>query len=57
MSIGNFLQSFGNFGINSPPIEQIVQIVASFPNVVDQYEIEAAIRNLSNTASQYANRK
>ena len=43
--------------VNTQPLEQIVQIEASFPGVVDRYEIEEAIRNLSNTASQYANRK
>ena len=38
-------------------LEQKVSIEASFPNVQDRYEIEAAFNNLINTASQFANRK
>jgi len=36
-------------------IEQNVHINAEFPNVVDQYEIQEALSNLSNNASQYLN--
>ena len=35
------------------PIEQTVQISAEFPGVTDQYEIQEALSNLSNDASQY----
>ena len=37
------------------PIEQTVQIQAEFPGVTDQYEIQEALSNLSNDASQYLN--
>ena len=38
-------------------LEQNVHIEATFPNVTDHNEIEEAMKNLVNTASQYANRK
>lgn len=38
-------------------LEQKVEITAEFPNVSDHNEIEEALMNLTNTASQYANRK
>jgi hypothetical protein len=38
-------------------LEQEVTIHAEFPNVTDHNEIEEALNNLVNTASQYANRK
>lgn len=38
-------------------IEQQVTIQAEFPNVSDHNEVEEAIYNLINTASQYANRQ
>lgn len=38
-------------------LEQKVEITAEFPNVTDHNEIEEALMNLTNTASQYANRK
>lgn len=38
-------------------MEQNVHIDATFPNVRDASEIEAALNNLTNRASQYANRK
>lgn len=38
-------------------LEQNVHINASFPNVTDHNEIEEALNNLVNRASQYANRK
>ena len=44
----------GNFG-NS--LEQQVHIEANFPNVQSHTEIEMAINNLINSASQYVNRK
>lgn len=37
-------------------LEQNVHITAEFPNVNNHNEIEEALRNLINTASQYANR-
>lgn len=59
----NLLQDFnisnvGN-GINKSKdtLEQDVTIHAEFPNVQDHNEIEMALSNLVNTASQYANRK
>ena len=38
-------------------LDQNVHIDATFPNVTDHNEIEAAFDNLINKASQYANRK
>ena len=38
-------------------LEQYVEIKADFPNVSSHTEIEEAISNLINTASQYANRR
>ena len=46
--------------INSPAdqiLQQEVTIHADFPNVTDHNEIEMAIDNLINAASQYAYRK
>lgn len=45
--------SHSNEGI----LEQSVHIEASFPGVTDHNEVELAMTNLINTASQYANRK
>lgn len=45
-----------NFGSKNV-IEQDVTIHAEFPNVTDHNEVEMALSNLINTASQYANRK
>jgi hypothetical protein len=45
-----------NFG-GKNVVEQDVTIHAEFPNVTDHNEIEMALSNLVNTASQYANRK
>jgi hypothetical protein len=42
---------------NQDLLEQNVHIEASFPNVQDRNEIEEALNNLVNKASQYANRK
>lgn len=38
-------------------LQQEVHITAEFPNATDHNEIEEAFRNLTNLASQYANRK
>lgn len=48
----NFFNAMGG-GI----LEQQVSIEATFPNVTDHREIEEALGNLINTASQFANRK
>jgi len=46
------------FNMNNHDIlEQNVHIEASFPGVQDRNEIEEALNNIINTASQYANRK
>ena len=45
--------SFGS-GNNSQTLEQNVHIEASFPNVTDHFEIEQALNNLVNRASQFA---
>lgn len=50
-TIGGVLKS------SSWTIEQNVHIDASFPNVQDHNEIEEAINDLINSATQYANRK
>lgn len=42
---------------NMAELQQAVTITAEFPNVVDHSEIEMALNNLVNEASQYANRK
>lgn len=42
---------------NNQSLQQEVTIHADFPNVTDHNEVEAALNNLINTASQYANRK
>lgn len=42
---------------NEGVLEQNVHIEASFPGVTDHNEVELAMTNLINTASQYANRK
>lgn len=53
----NALSTLGLQGVqNSGTINQNVHIDASFPNVADRYEIEAAFANLVNMASQYAYR-
>ena len=43
--------------LKSETLDQNVHIDATFPNVTDHNEIEAAFDNLINKASQYANRK
>ena len=47
---------YGSFG-EAEALEQNVHIEASFPNVSDHNEIEEALNNLINRASQYAHRK
>ena len=42
---------------NIQTLEQMVHITAEFPYATDHNEIQEAFKNLTNTASQYANRK
>lgn len=44
-------------GAMSSALEQNVHIDASFPNVESHTEIELALNNLINSATQYVNRK
>lgn len=53
MSVATFGNGFGQGGT----LDQNVHIEASFPNVQDHREIEEAINNLINTASQFAYRQ
>ena len=53
----NFDTIGGALKSSSWTIEQNVHIDASFPNVQDHNEVEEAINNLINSATQYANRK
>lgn len=46
-----------NISTQSQILEQQVTIHAEFPNVIDHYEIETALNDIVNSASQYANRK
>ena len=48
--------SLNNVG-SADTLEQQVHIDATFPNVSDHNEIELALNNLVNSASQYVNRK
>jgi len=43
--------------VGSTGLQQQVHIDASFPNVQSHNEIELALNNLINSASQYVNRK
>ena len=45
--------SLKDYSYPDQTIEQTVQINAEFPNATDQYEIQEALANLSNNASQY----
>ena len=51
----DFINTIGfGSGNNSQTLEQNVHIEASFPNVTDHFEIEQALNNLVNRASQFA---
>ena len=52
---GNLTPS--SVGSTDGTLQQEVHIEASFPGVTDNNEIELALDNLINSASQYANRK
>lgn len=52
--LANYRTSIGNGG---ETLQQEVHITAEFPNATDHNEIEEAFKNLTNLASQYANRK
>lgn len=56
-SVSNINTGFNYSNMNSNSLEQNVHIEASFPNATDHNEIELALTNLVNRASQYANRK
>ena len=47
----------GNINTSGDTLQQEVHITAEFPNATNHSEIEEAFRNLTNLASQYANRK
>ena len=51
------LQAFTLSQSNAQTLQQEVTIHAEFPNVQDHNEIELALADLVNAASQYANRK
>ena len=55
--LGGMLSSPRYGGFDSEPLEQNVHIEASFPSVTDHNEIEEALNNLINRASQYTHRK
>lgn len=55
--LGGLLSSPRYSGFDSESLEQNVHIEASFPSVTDHNEIEDALNNLINRASQYAHRK
>ena len=51
----DFINTIGfGSGNNNQTLEQNVHIEASFPNVTDHFEIEQALNNLVNRASQFA---
>ena len=52
--LANYRASIDNSG---ETLQQEVHITAEFPNATDHNEIEEAFKNLTNLASQYANRK
>ena len=52
--LANYRASISNSG---ETLQQEVHITAEFPNATDHNEIEEAFKNLTNLASQYANRK
>lgn len=54
--LGGLLSSPRYGGFDNEPLEQNVHIEASFPSVTDHNEIEDALNNLINRASQYAHR-
>ena len=56
--ISGMLNSPTYYDYNEPQtLEQQVHIEVSFPNVSDRNEIEEAMTNLINRASQFVNRK
>lgn len=55
--LGNIGAGLNNLNLTSGTLDQNVSISASFPNVVDHNEIEEALNNLVNKASQYAFRE
>ena len=59
ISLQSILPNLNNLtpNLSQQSLEQEVTIHAEFPNVNDHNEVEIALKNLINTASQYANRK
>jgi hypothetical protein len=59
--LGNFANSIMGAGqlamAGTSTMDQNVHIEANFPNVQSHSEIEMALNNLVNSASQYVNRK
>ena len=58
--LDSFTDSISNIvpaNTTTQPLDQNVHIEASFPNVQSHSEIELALNNLINSASQYVNRK
>ena len=55
--VGGILASSTAVSAPSSSLDQNVHIEASFPGVTDRNEIEEALNNLVNKASQYANRQ
>lgn len=47
----------GLIGVPNSTLDQNVHIEANFPNVESHTEIETALNNLINSASQYVNRR
>ena len=55
--IGSLGKVYSAIHTGGDTLQQEVHITAEFPNATDHNEIEEAFRNLTNLASQYANRK
>jgi hypothetical protein len=57
-NIANAITNSGSFAMaGTGTLDQNVHIEANFPNVQSHTEIELALNNLVNSASQYVNRK
>lgn len=57
LGLGNMAGQINYRGNENQDIQQEVYITAEFPNVTSSNEIEQALRNMSNSASQYINRQ
>ena len=57
-NLANAITNSGSFAMaGAGTLDQNVHIEANFPNVQSHTEIELALNNLVNSASQYVNRK